>query len=62
MGDYVSINRHRAFDLLEVRRKQANGQLLSDIRHQIKNMNRIAPVELVDSGKNTECVREWALW
>ena len=49
--DFVVINRQRLLDLLEVHYKQSAGQVLSEIRHQIKSSGKIAPIELGEVGK-----------
>ena len=56
------ISKKRISDLLEVHYKQPNGQVLSVIRQQIKNMGRISPIELGvggKCGKDPEGISEW---
>ena len=55
------INKQRLFDLLEIHYKRPTGQLLSEIRHRLRSLGKIAPVELGDGGKKPEGIWEWLL-
>ena len=46
VGDFDVIDKKRMFDLLHTYFKHAEGHVLSEIRFQIANTNKIAPAEL----------------
>ena len=59
--DYVVINKHRIFELLEIRYTQRTGQVLSEIRHRIKSFGKISPIEVGEGGTNPEGIGVWSL-
>ena len=60
-NDFVIINNQRFFDLLDVHYKRSDWHVLSGIRHQIENVNKIAPIALGEGGKNPDGIGEWML-